>query len=47
MSKEKSKYRPATGKVLAMIVQNGKIVCSFNSPPTDAQGHAMAEALNK
>ena len=42
----KAKYRPARGKLLATIVQGGKFVCIFKVPPTDAQGHAMAEGLN-
>lgn len=42
-----AEYRPAHGKMLAMIVQGGKIVCIFKIAPTDAQGSAMAAALSK
>lgn len=43
----KAEYKPAKGKMLAMITQGGKIVCVFKVPPTDEQGRAMASALSK
>lgn len=41
-----AEYRPARGKILAMIVQGGEIICVFKTPPSDEQGHAMADALS-
>ena len=42
----KAEYRPASGKVHALITQGGKILCVFKKAPTDEQGHAMAAALS-